>query len=470
MKRVTLIALAVLLAGFIVTQPAWAQMPGQLPPCPADSQQLWPVPVGYSPALLGLCDMTPPQQAQTWSLYYDPSAPCGAGLAHDQTVFAADPRRVQIIPSGTYAFPSGLARLQFYIHAMTGSGPANGGTVRIYSYDSFGNETGFIGFNFNEGERQTTPDGVYFLVSGNLALIQFDQGGWFEVELPTRYFLYGTTIISSLAITDSGAVSPPPCELDWQTPTPTATPNAAFTPTPITATATLTPTVTATGTATPTGTLTTTPTPANTSTPWPTSAGGTPAPTGTPRVFVTSAPDNTPTRIAIPTMAGITLPTLSAPDPAAWPTLAFAGTPQASRTPDATIEAYYIARDDELAEVLIVATRWHTMTAYNLTIVDPQSSVVISRPVDIADHIVSDISAPISRVKGLSIYMPNIWPYLWVIFLMLLWLMFNIVIKFAIGSLTGFISFVGNNIWLILIGFLLAIILWVGLVAYVTWF
>lgn len=443
-----------------------------IPTCPDNYVLLWPAPYGFSPGGMTLCDTTPPGYASQWQLDYDPELPCEMGVRHNHPLmWLQDKVRLLIIPSANYQFPSGVAELQFYTYGWSyAAGNMSNVNVRIYTYDQFGAEIGFTGINANNYEHIVTAGPfVYDLFKVDNVLVYAETGGWFEIEIGSQPFVSGYTGIQSLAMADSNGTMPTMCFVAEMEPTPSATPTqeaGQMTPTPtITPTATLEPTATMiiTGTATMT--------PVATSTPWPTSAGGTATvvATGTPQVYSPSQMDATPTRIPIGTMPPLVFPTLQGVDPAGWPTLAVGNPGGGTVAPNLTVDAYYVTVEERVAEVALVATQWATATNFVWIIEDIQSGQIISHPEQVAGVMVSQITAPVARVKGLSIYMPHSWPYLWFIFLMVLFVAMNVMVKSLSGILTSIIVGIIRNIWNILIILVLGIVLWIGLIGYLAW-
>jgi hypothetical protein len=86
-------------------------------------------------------------------------------------------------------------------------------------------------------------------------------------------------------------------------------------------------------------------------------------------------------------------------------------------------------------DVSLVVTRWYTATFHSLGNLDTTVTTTtgISTPGEIANAMIGTIAQPISYFRGLVLYMPNTWPYIFLILLMLAWVLFNIIAKLSVG-------------------------------------
>lgn len=340
--------------------------------------------------------------------------------------------------------------------------------------------------NLGDGEAIfARPSVVLNTVSGGYTKIQVSS--YFDSQLPTNSGL--NVAHSSFVHVPDGFTPSEPCPYPG-TPapapiTPTATPTGTLTPTP-TGTPTLTPSPT------PTGTLLPTNTPTNTPTPLPTSVGLTAVPTSSPTPyyseqltpqptytpypaptinipsFSTPRPPNLPPiNVAPPVFSTFessppTLPTLA---PLIFPTVAISTTWNATNTsmisrteslsvtlaltPDATRQAGIISATQWLTNTSEMATGWISATGESTAWITG-NGISGTTPISSAILIGQTVAAPISAVRGLQLYMPNLWPFILALLLLLAWVVLNLLAKFALGVFSVIYKLVDTLIrWII---------------------
>jgi hypothetical protein len=256
-------------------------------------------------------------------------------------------------------------------------------------------------------------------------------GGYFTVQvLEPSVIQVRDYYFQSFRVNDVNLGYPDMCELPGGLP-----------PAPATATPTETPTPSE-----PTNTPTSTPDgydPTETSTPEPTSTFGatseggtyTPYPSATSEAFSTIAPQATPTPFP-----GQVLPTLDIP-PVQMPSIGDMATAEPidiGLTPNATTEARTTVISEWISDTQIISNGWMTTTDQAISWLDPNITATtgISSPVQIRDEMIQNIAQPIAIFRGLYLYIPNLWPYLLLMFIMLAWIIFILLVKFGVAVIS----------------------------------
>jgi hypothetical protein len=435
--RIILILVIGVSLALLIHQPAAAQS------CPdfLDGHPLWPSPPGTYPGESMVCIGN--DFGDNVYVRYGDDLPCGGVLEVNDTIntWLNGWSPIYIAPPANQGYPSGAMRVRFYFQGNFGSSSHNA-VLQVASYNaSTGSQVGVVSLSTGPYLiNQTCGFGCSKLYEIEVILPAAPGLGNTVIQLlptsPTSTYMW-SWYMSSLQIDDAvyhgnysmctvPNVTPTPTPTEAPTNTPTSTPTGTIPPTN-TPTTTNTPLPTVTGTP-PTATATRTPSP--TPQAWPTSSGGTitPLPTRTPITIITVAPENTPTRFATPHLAPIQLPSIG------FPGLEAVDTP-APFTVGLTPNATTIAMETQIAGysegVGIVTTRWYTTTNSALGVAGISSTLVISSPQQLAAVIVEPVAAPIRYTKSLALYMPNTWPYVWMIFLLFLWITLILIIKFA---------------------------------------
>jgi hypothetical protein len=398
---------------------------------------LFPPPPGTYPGGGGVCYSGSEGSANV-QLVYGSDIPCTGGiqlLADSWTWWRGYPILYFNLAD---SFPQGVGLIRFHLYTET----RGGYEPVLFELATYGPGANYLSREvLSTHQFSTVTHGCY--ISGINTYCKQTSTISRQVPLETNgsWSIYPQTVsglndftLSSVQV--GGGVAPHLPQMCSIPNAPTPTPTPTLTPTG-------TPTVTPTRTATPTGTFEPTPTitptgtiePTNTPTLWPTAPAVTvtPRPTNTPYQFPTMQPLATPTGIAVATLPAMVMPTLS--DLGNFEAMPTMEPFSVALTPNATSQARTQQQAEQMAEVMIAATRWHSMTEFALVMTDLESGALISSTDEIAIAITQDITEPIARIKGLSIYMPNLWPYLWILFLIFLWIVGNIIFKFGFGLL-----------------------------------
>ncbi len=436
--------------GLLAARPAFSQMAT----CPDFTSTLAPPP-GNWPGTMALC--IDPADDQT-SIGYAPEAPCGGYVSvHKEYVDLLPPLvhpLLYITPPPNMTFPSGQAKLSFIFDSVATWGIQNsydGNTqLRIESFSAGGSRIASSLIN-SSSYPLTTGDPILGYTSGHTHYFLIEdveltavQGGYLTIQ-PIATSSGGLITIrdyhfTSVRVNDREAFIPPLCLVPGSDYTPSPTPTPTFTPTH-TPSPTLLPgsTVTATPTATPTGTWnpTATPWPTGTATPWPTSVGGTPSPhpSQTPIPLNTLPAGSTPTPFPVAQMPTLSLPSLTLPGVGDFTTPGSLGV---ALTPNATGEARIAAIETEAAQTGLVVTRWHTATnqALGVLAVNVTHTSGISTPVQMADGLIRNLTLPISTLKSIQQYFPNLWWFILFLLITTGWIFFVLFVKFSIAIIS----------------------------------
>jgi hypothetical protein len=357
---------------------------------------------------------------------------------------------------------------------------------RIDSYNQAGNIVSFVESNTQYSDpyyHRLNNGGWHVRVNHTM---MGASGGYFRVTILEDTWalntLYAYTFrFSQPFITPDGWTPPPLC---WPspgepTPTPSNTPSPTDTPEP-TSTGTLTPTPSPTASLTPSITPTPTtgpsPTPTRTHTitltPWsiPTT-GLTSTPnataTTTPYVVRTATPFPQATPFPTPTLFSGQLPTLPAPEipqpnfrpldleidmefpdleipnieipqtitptllstpSITMPTAVATGIITQSLTPNATIAAASATRTYIVTSTEAIISGWTTGTVLLEGGVLSGTSAMSA-----AVTIAQGVASPIYYTRALRLYMPNLWPYIFIILLLLAWIIINMLARYALA-------------------------------------
>jgi hypothetical protein len=412
---------AIVIIILTLTRPAAAQNGA----CPDYTSALGPVPGGTHPGASAVCTSG---NGDNTFVVSGPQYPCGGGIQIHAGALDDWPS-IQLAPPAAQPYPTGVARVRFQASPATywGGQPSSDVLGVMRSYDSNGYHLQDMPFNLRDyPSRVLDMGGIVYLVED---LIFFEQGGYIEIHISdSNTWTIDDIFFFNWQIEDSAYPMPEVCNSSsWPTPTPTNSPTPSQTPTP-----TETPSITPTATTTPT----ITPVPSDTPTQWPTSDGGggeTPAPTVTPYNPATVPAEPTGTELPPLQLPDVSLPSLSVPS---VPEVGTPSAPNIALTPNATTQANATAISGWISDTEQMYSGWITSTKYGLSWLDPDgvgATDGISTPVQIADQMVGTIAQPISAIRGLSVYIPNIWPYLFLIFLMLIWIFFNLLVRFGIA-------------------------------------
>lgn len=363
----------------------------------------------------------------------------------------------------TQPFPSGVANVRFQFMADT---------VYVHNYNIDVRFTSFTGQNNYVGTESVRISGFPYVLSMDGERIYFvdlqlpvAEGGYisFYVEAPTGPYDAYLVRWSGVKIKDSNYTMEPFCIVESQTPTPTWTPSPTTTATPTptpTGTATHTPDPSITPSDTPvntptsstsTATITRTPSPSPTYPIYATSAGGTPTimPSATRRVIGTIAAPSTATRLNVPNMPTISVPGYGVP------TLVSLGTAEPFEeiflTPNGTIQANRTAIAVYSANSSAVISDWYTMTnwAGGIFSTTVTNTTGLSNVVEIAGTIGGSVAVPLTYIRALPDYVPNLWPLILFLLLAMGWILFTLSLKFAISIIGSLLEVVRRLIELI---------------------
>lgn len=403
--------------------------------CPDYTNELVPIPPGTYPGPTALC--VNPNEGGDIYQQYNSNWPCGAGIAINpnyQAILNGEHPILTVVPPANQSFPSGLIRIRFLLsgHDFFGGNFDGAVTVRMITFDPSGNQLDIddlvsTDFSFTVGEY-----GIRFYEIETVMV--FQSGGYYTQQITSPLpLLINDVEVFNLGHVDGGTGFPLfyYCDIPGApTPTPTVAPTATPTQEPTnTPTGTLPPTFTPGPTNTPGPTLT----PSLTPQIFPTAPGGTitPLPSSTPIGFSTLPPPNTPTP-----WPGVTLPPITTPDiDVPFPNVAQATAPSFSvaLTPNATAAA----RQTEVAGMLVgagaVATEWAGISDQGLSLVSITNTVGISSPVEIAQDMIANVLVPLSVIRLLQIYMPNLWPLIFGVFVLAVWVFFVLFLKFGLA-------------------------------------
>jgi hypothetical protein len=429
-RHSTHLILVVFLALFLVLALTVGSTTAQNGSCPDWALgQLFPPPPATYPSQLVFCaggaDVT---------IAFGSQYPCGGGVLWDNQqwpILFDHQKLVLVFPPGQ-TFPSGSAKFGFTFYtdwAFIGPNQNNQPRISVLSFNSsgvlIGSKQNVELSEFPYSNISLDKQGWYVGDGlGTTALIlPAVQGGYFEfyVNFPGPE-LFNEYMISGWRVYDSHSTAPDLCEIPgFPVPTNTPTPSPSPTPTPSDTPGTMTPTNTPANTAT------------NTHTPWPTAAGGTPTPLATATAYVinTVQAENTPTRYPAVTLPPVIIAPFDVPSLDPIPT---AGPFSAGLTPNATTEAQQDEIGDWIEGTQIQATRWYTRTAWGAG--DITSTYGFTTPYSIGEGLGTAITSPIAYAKAIGLYMPNLWPIVLFLILAVMWIFFNLAVKYglAIGS------------------------------------
>ncbi|MCA9979323.1 MAG: hypothetical protein KDD89_00755 [Anaerolineales bacterium] len=425
-----------------------------------------------------------------------PSFACGAAIWKPAGLFELTPNHEFYIATPTYASTDGEARVSFTVQAWiesniwgeTISDYARNWQYEITSFRADGTQvdTGFFSVGPSWELRSVPGLGSEGLAIFNQtsAIITTAVGGYTRVRVNSYDGLLPPQ--SGLNVAHAGIKQIPlsftmsnPCPYPGTapataTPPPTNTPDPSATEEP-TPTQTNTPENTPTPTQTPTGTIIPTNTPTSTPTPLPTGPGVTAIPTSTPTPYssLPQTPQPTYTPYPAPT---IKVPNLATPrppnlppinvSPPTWPTFS-AGPPTLATlpplilptvaisatwnttntsmisrteslsitlalTPDATRQAALISATQWLSDAELITTEWTSTTGHTVAWISGEG-VTGTTGISVATSMAQNISQPIKTTRALQVYMPNLWPFIVALILMLVWIVLNLLAKFAIA-------------------------------------
>ena len=80
-----------------------------------------------------------------------------------------------------------------------------------------------------------------------------------------------------------------------------------------------------------------------------------------------------------------------------------------------------------------VATEWAGISDQGLSLVSITNTVGISSPVEIAQDMIANVLVPLSVIRLLQIYMPNLWPLIFGVFVLAVWVFFVLFLKFGLA-------------------------------------
>lgn len=468
MARSSARIILVLIILFVSTvEPAAAQSGA----CPDYTTTLSPPPYGSYPSTTQFC-----ASSANTNLVFNPDIPCGSGLEFDEpwsvVIYGAD---FIFVPPAAQTFPSGRAQLQFAL-TVDYLLPTVDRTPPSVTIRSYGSNDWYLDY-YHWDAYDTYPyqievvdsDTVIYwyytgygaATSGGKVSIRMEQNGYFQLVVTGSSSLVQRYYASNIGVVDSSYYLPPTCS-GFPMPTPTPTVGPTDTPTPD---------------ATPTTgpTPTDTPVPTDTPTPqtYPTAQGGTitPQPTITPYSPSTIQAPPTPTPWVVGTLPPLSPPQVNTPDVPVLPTLPgfddipVPGTqtvitvPVLSTAPaltgtfnlTGTRAAQLGTIQQWVTETNVIVTRWYVTSNESLGWLDPDSAAAggISTTTGLAAELVTNVTAPISYVRALSVYMPTMWPYLVFVLLLVLWIFINLLVKFGVGIITEVIEAVRKLIELI---------------------
>lgn len=415
---------------------------GQGATCPDYTNALVPIPAGNWPGTMALC-VEPGGAGGVWSVEYADGLPCDSAVRFLPDLLNLNDHPVlTVVPPAAMEFTSGAGKLSFLFQVFSAPfGQPYSGTaaLRIETFTGAGQRTGSTIVNTSD-YTMTRADfdsdlnrfgyAYYWAITDvDLAM---QTGGYFTVQVVEPSIIQVRDYyFESFRLNDVNLGYPDMCELPGGLPPAPPTPTATNTPTP--STPTNTPTYTPTGTYEPTETPTNQPTPTFEAT----SPGGTftPVPSSTPQAFSTIASPSTPTPFPGQILPTLVVPTIQLP---AIGDMATAQPIDMGLTPNATTEVRITQISEWVSQTEIISNGWMTTTDQAIGWLDPgvTTTTGISSPVQIRDEMVSNIARPIGIFRGLSLYVPNLWPYLLLMFFMLAWVIFILLVKFGVAIIS----------------------------------
>lgn len=421
-KQIALIALIIIIIGIGV-----AHVNAQSGVCPDNTNEIQ-IPPGTYPGGTQPCTEDSARQY----LRIDADAPCGGGIQDDDTSILNGHLPIYMVYISPQQFPSGQARLRFIFTGWNAAGYsylATNNDPISWQVDSFNPARQNIDTVVVSHTAGTHIQGTNFCAPD--AIICSGPGHYYQMEIVFDAVQngYATLLVSSpphismpdyfytsFQITDSSQPLPDHCQIPGA-PTPTPSPTSTNTPGP-TSTPTHTPTLDPSQTPDPTNTPgppTNTPqhTPTNTPTLYPSQPP--PSITYTPHATGTIPPLNTMPAEATPTPWGAyIIPTIS------WPTI-----PSSQGQPTPAGFGDLTALGDEIATI-----EAGLETDIDTTLTETTG---IAAPTAIAAFITTNLSEPISYLKAVGFYLPNLWIYIAAFMLMAAWIVFNVFAKYMSG-------------------------------------
>ncbi len=411
-----------------------------------------------------------------------PSYACGVVVWRPSGLFELSPNHEFHVASPSYATINGPIRLSFTVQAWLDTNIWNetlGEYATNWQYEAVtytpagavvDTAVFSVGLPWTVRVTPSLGSGVTILnhttvtinsvVGGFTRLRVIDYG---RVMPPYSGLNAGHAGISQIPV---GWTASPPCPFPGDaeptpTPAPTLTPDLSATVAP-TSTPANTPTASPTaGGPTPTVTPTAFPTggavtavPTATRTPYQ-SLPLTPQPTYTPRALSTLAAPNLPApnspnlppiSVSVPQLPTIelTAPALSTLAPLDLPAISwtaeFTGPTMISQTqmieailtPNATRQASQVAASQWITSAGVMTSGWISETGETLAWIRGEGIQGIY-PISAALTLAEAVAAPVAVARGLELYMPNLWPYIVALLIMLFWVILTLSAKFALA-------------------------------------
>jgi hypothetical protein len=79
-----------------------------------------------------------------------------------------------------------------------------------------------------------------------------------------------------------------------------------------------------------------------------------------------------------------------------------------------------------------MATGWISSTADTVAWITGDS-ITGTRPISAAVSMGQTIALPVAAVRGMQLYMPNLWPFIFALLMMMLWISITMLAKFALA-------------------------------------
>jgi hypothetical protein len=112
-------------------------------------------------------------------------------------------------------------------------------------------------------------------------------------------------------------------------------------------------------------------------------------------------------------------------------TVFITGTSMISRTAGLTYTVS-VTGNAWVSSTAVIANGWISSTSETLAWIQGDS-ITGTRPISAAYAIAENIALPVSVMGSMQLYIPNLWPYIVVLLLMLAWVMFTLSAKFAVA-------------------------------------
>jgi hypothetical protein len=101
-------------------------------------------------------------------------------------------------------------------------------------------------------------------------------------------------------------------------------------------------------------------------------------------------------------------------------------------TPDATRLAQQVTASQWMTDTEIMTSGWISETGETLGWIRGEG-IQGTHPISAALTLATAVAAPVAIARGLELYMPNLWPYIVALLIMLFWVILTLSAKFALA-------------------------------------